>query len=200
MTLREIVSELPPPPSLARPITRVRSTIVTSSLAALRERGHMDAYTAALDPKSRELLLTTIAGTWLPMELAMAHYDACEKLGLPHDEVFAIGSAVGKQIHSNVLHLVRSVANGVGVTPWTAAARYDAFWTRLFDGGGFRMLKVGPKEGLTEFTQIPMAHVAYFRSAFCGVNTIGISLFTKKAYVRVVGTAKDAFTVRWSWV
>ena len=34
---------------------------------------------------------------------------------------------------------MRHLATGVGVTPWVAAVRYDAFWTRLFDGGGFRL-------------------------------------------------------------
>jgi hypothetical protein len=178
----------------------VRSTVVTSGLAALRERGHLDAWAAALDPKTRDLLLTTIAGVWLPIDLVMTHYAACESLRLSHDECFAIGGAVGVRMHENVLHLVRHLATGVGVTPWIAAARYGSFWTRLFDGGGFRTVKVGPKDGITEFFQIPMAQFAYFRSAFCGVSLVGISLFTTKAYVRVVATSKDGFSVRSSWV
>jgi hypothetical protein len=197
---REIVIEYPRPPAPARPLTRVRSTIVTSALSALRERGHLDRYLAALDPTNRELIVTTVAGTWLPLDLVMTHYVACESLGLSNDECFAIGSAVGSRMHESVLHLVRSLASGVGVTPWNAAARYDSFWTRLFDGGGFRLTKVGPKEGLTEFFQLPIARFAYFRSAFCGVSQVGTSLFTSKAYVRVVATTKDGFTIRSSWV
>src|SRR5580704_17776294 len=148
----EIVNEFPPAPTPPRPMVRVRSTVVTSGIAALRERGHFDAYAAALEPKTRDILVTTIAGVWLPIDLVMTHYRACESLGLSHDECFAIGSAVGSRMHDNVLHLVRPLATSAGVTPWMAAARYEAFWTRLFDGGGFRITKVGPKDGFTEFT------------------------------------------------
>jgi hypothetical protein len=178
----------------------VRSTVITSAIAALRERGHFDRYSAALDVASRETLLTTVAGTWLPIELIIAHYTACESLGLSHDECFAIGGAVGARMHDSVLHLVRGLATGAGVTPWAAAARYDSFWTRLFDGGGFRVVKIGPKDSLTEFVQIPVARFAYFRAAFCGVSLVGISLFTQKAYVRVTAFGPDSFTVRSSWV
>lgn len=173
---------------------------MTSALAALRERGHFERYLGAIDAKSREILLTSVAGTWLPVDLVMRHYTACESLGLSNDECFAMGNAVGARMHQNVLHLVRSLATGAGVTPWTAASRYESFWTRLFDGGGFRIVKVGPKDGLTEFFQLPIAQFAYFRAAFCGVSQVGISLFTTKAYVRVVGTSKDGFSVRSSWV
>ncbi|MGO8996929.1 MAG: hypothetical protein ACLQVI_26745 [Polyangiaceae bacterium] len=181
-------------------MTRVRSTVLTTGIAALRERGHIEAYEAALDPHARDILLTTVAGVWLPIDLAMTHYRACESLGLSHDETFAIGSAVATRMHENILHLIRHLAAGIGATPWTAGARYDAFWTRAFDGGGFRLTKVGPKDGLGEYFQIPMAQFAYFRSAFCGVSLAGISLFTPKAYVRVVSTSKDGFSIRSSWV
>jgi hypothetical protein len=198
--MREVIGEYPAPPAQPRPTARVRSTIVTSGLAALRERGYIDRYTAALDPQSRDLLLTTVAGVWLPLDLVMTHYAACETLGLSHDEVFSIGMAVATRMHDNVFHLLRHLATGVGVTPWTAAARYEAFWTRAFDGGGYRLTKAGPKDGLAEYFQFPLANSAYFRSAFCGVSLAGISLFTTKAYVRVIATGKDGFTVRSSWV
>jgi hypothetical protein len=197
---REIILEHPPRPTPARPVTRVRSTIVTSALVALKERGHYDRYLAGLEPKSRDLLVTAVAGTWLPIDLVMDHYVACEALGLSHDECFALGSAVGARMQGTVLHAMRALATGAGVTPWTAASRYDTFWTRLFDGGGFRITRVGPKDGLNEYSQLPLARFSYFRSAFCGVSLVGISLFTTKAYIRVVATAKDGFTIRSSWV
>jgi hypothetical protein len=197
---REIVVEYPAPPAHPRPLARVRSTIVTSALTALRERGHFERYLGAIDAKSREILLTTIAGTWLPVDLVMRHYMACESLGLPYDECFAMGNAVGARMHESVLHLVRGLASGAGVTVWTAAARYESFWTRLFDGGGFRIVKAGPKDGVMELFQLPIAQFAYFRAAFCGVSQVGISFFTTKAYVRVIGTTKDGFSVRSSWV
>jgi len=198
--MNEVVCEFPPPPTQPRPMARVRSTVVTSGLAALREHGHIEAYSAALDPRDRDVLLTTVAGVWLPIDLVIRHYRACESLGLSHDESFAIGSSVAARMHENILHLIRHIAAGVGATPWTAATRYDSFWTRVFDGGGFRITRVGPKDGTGQYFQIPMAQFAYFRSAFCGLSLAGISLFTTKAYVRVITTSKDGFSVRSSWV
>jgi hypothetical protein len=197
---REVIIEHPPRQSQLRPVTRVRSTIVTSALSALKERGHYERWLSLVDPKSRELLVTAVAGAWLPLDLLLDHYAACDALGLSHDECVTLGSSVGARMHGSVLHAVRSLAATAGVTPWTAAARYDAFWMRLFDGGGFRITKVGPKDGLNEYFQVPLARFAYFRSAFCGVSLVGTSLFTTKAYVRVVSVSKDAFTIRTSWV
>src|SRR5690348_2644577 len=63
------------PPRLA---TAVRSTVVVTSLRALRSRGHFERYLELLDTSYRDPMLALTAGTWLPIDAALAHYTACE--------------------------------------------------------------------------------------------------------------------------
>jgi hypothetical protein len=197
----EVVAAYPGPGKRAEPLRHVRSTIVASGISALRHHGHFDAYAAALDAASREVLVTTVAGAWMPIQLAITHYRACDAIQLTHDEVVAIGREVGERVHQNVLHAVKTLATGVGVTPWTLAAQYDRLYPRMFDGGGFRIVRLGPKDGVIELLQCPLAESTYFRSAFCGVNLAGMKLVATKAYVRPQSHhGPHAFAVRLSWV
>jgi hypothetical protein len=197
-----MVHAYPPPREKLNAMRAVRSTIIVSGLQALRERGHYEAWSAAVDPAARDAILTTIAGVWLPMDLVMAHYRACEALHLSHDEAFALGNAVGHRIHDTMLLMVRRVANELGVTPWTIGAQYDRLFSRVFDGGGFRILREGPKDAVIELFQIPPAQFSYFRSAFCGVNQAGLALFAQRGFVRLVKEAATemSFAIRVQWV
>jgi hypothetical protein len=197
----EVVATYPAAGRRPDPVRHVRSTFVTSGIAAIRQRGRFDDYAAALDDASRELLVGAVAGAWLPVDLAVAHYRACDAINLPHDEVVAIGVEVGMRAHENVLQAVKKIAAGVGVTPWALAVQYDRLWPRMFDGGGFRISRVGPKDGVIELLQCPLSESSYFRSAFCGVNLAGLHLVSTKAYVRIQSRpAPHAFSVRISWV
>jgi len=202
MRTAAMVQTFPPPREKLTAMTRVRSTILVSGLNALRERGLYDKWAAAIDDASREAITTTIAGVWLPIDLVVRHYRACERLGLAHDEAFALGMTVGKRVQETMLHLIRQVASEVGVTPWTIGAQYNRIFSRMFEGGGFRLLKDGPKDAVIEMLQIPLAEFSYFRSAFCGVNQAGMSLFTARSYVRIVpGSCSDTgFAIRVQWV
>jgi hypothetical protein len=200
--MEEIVNEYPPPGQVIRPAASVRSTILTSSIVALRARGHFDGWSAALEPSSRDALLGLIAGTWVPLDLAMRHYDACDSLLLPHDEIVAIGQSVGTSAHQNLFHALKRIVSGAGVTPWTLAEHYERLFVRAFDGGGFRIARAGPKDSTIELRSVPMARSAYFRAAFCGVNMSALGLVTTRCYVRVssVARSRDGFTVRVAWV
>src|SRR4051812_48379355 len=66
-----------------RPTERFRSTWLASSLRSLRERGLIDAYVQHLPREHHEAILSSVAGTWLPIATGMAHYRACDALSLP---------------------------------------------------------------------------------------------------------------------
>src|SRR5258706_15920689 len=101
-----------------------RSAHVERGLDALRQRGLYDKWAAAAGGETRDAMATTVAGMWIPVELAMRHYRACEALGLSHDEALAIGSSVGAHIRDSMLLMIRRVANGGGVTPGTPGGQY----------------------------------------------------------------------------
>src|SRR5271169_6286867 len=90
----ETVLTLPAPPGRAVPVKAVRSTLVTSGLAILRERQLFDRYLAALPPTRRAAIPGLTAGVWLPTDFMLAHYAAWDSLGLSTDDVRGIGSAI----------------------------------------------------------------------------------------------------------
>jgi hypothetical protein len=64
-------------------VLQVRGSLVASSLQTLRELDLFPRYLALLDKDKHEPILFALASSWLPLELAMAHYGACEAMALP---------------------------------------------------------------------------------------------------------------------
>jgi hypothetical protein len=183
-------------------VERVRSTLITSGIANLRVMGRLDAWSSTMNPEIREELVTTVAGTWLPVAVALEYYRGCDRLGLSHDDIVASGRQVAAGMKENAFLAIKRMATGAGVTPWTIATHFERLWVRVFDGGGFRITKVGPKDASIEIRMTPMAEVPYFRSAFCGFILTAMSLVAQTCTVRVATVARsgDGFTARLAWV
>jgi hypothetical protein len=179
----EVVVPLPMPTERLRPSSQFRSTLLTTSLQALRDRGHGARYLAVLPSKHHDAVRASIAGVWLPIELGIAHYEACGMLDLTNAEQLAIGQEVGLKIQGTFLRTMVKLAKGTGVTPWLCLGNYQRLYDRLFVGGGVLVTKVGPKEARVECHHFQLSSVPYFRRAFRGVNEAGCELFCAKAYV-----------------
>jgi hypothetical protein len=172
-------SRVPPPP----PATHVRSSLIVSSLQALRARSHFDAYAQRLPALERDVLPNIAAGLWLPMGLAMTHYEACEALGLPAEEQVALGAAVSDRVQGSFLGLFLRAANGVGITPWIPLGAADRLWGRVFQGGGgVEIAQLGPKEATCRFRGLPIMDIPYVRNGWRGVFVAGMQPFCAKAY------------------
>jgi hypothetical protein len=152
-----------------RPVTELRSTILASSVSSLRSRGHFDAYVALLDPAFRDAILKPNGPPWIPIEVAVAHYDACERLALGAEEMRLIGWSVGDRIHTMFMKAVAKGAQAVGVTPWTLLGNFQRLWARLLQNGSVAVLRTGPKDGIVEVQGLPLARFEYFRVGFAGV-------------------------------
>ncbi len=85
----EVILALPARPVPAR---HMRSTILLGSMSSLRQAGYFERYAASLDPRHRDTLLQAVAGVWIPVDAALAHYRACESLGLAPDAVVDLGA------------------------------------------------------------------------------------------------------------
>jgi hypothetical protein len=190
-------SRRPPPPEpeaiLAFPaprgeipeVTRYRSTWIVSSLQSLRERGHFERYDARL-ARHREAILDCVAAMWLPLDIAVAHYAACDELRLPVDEQVAMGRAVGARAQGSLLATAAKASRTAGVTPWTILPQFDRLWRRGADGGGVEVTKVGPKEARVVLVGCALFDIEYFRNAFRGV-LLGIgAMFCESPYVNDV--------------
>jgi hypothetical protein len=161
-----------------------RSTWIISSIRTLKERGHYERYERFLDPVHRDAVLHAVAGVWLPIDAARAHYEACGALDLSRSEQIGMGLAVGERAHGTVLRTAVRMATGAGVTPWTIFPQMNRLWERGADGGAAQVRRLGPKEALIETVGCALFDVPYFRRAFGGVVLGVVRLFCGQAYVR----------------
>ena len=197
--VEEVIVPFSCPRERIQPPKHVRSTLVASSLRALRERGLFAAYEKNLDPAWRSEVLETVAGVWLPIEAGLAHYRACDALPLSMLEVIGLGRDVGDRIHGTFLGTMIRTAKSVGVTPWAGFPYTPKLYERLFDGGGCSVGKIGPKDARMEVTANPMCGVPYFRVAMRGVWQVAIELFCQKAYVTEISRSETSYKVKVSW-
>jgi len=183
-------------------LRRVRSTLICSGLTELRQRGLFDTYVERLPPETREIIVTSVAGLWLPVDVALDHFRAVESLGLSADVAFEIGAGSGKRIQQSVLSTLVRLAAGAGANPRTVFQNYGRLWSRIFDGGTFQIDHHGPKDAVIEYSNLPPCQFSYFRNAFRGANDAGLRLFTRVVYVRELGgrATDDGMALRVSWV
>jgi hypothetical protein len=197
----EVLIALPPAP--LPPVTAIRSTLIQSSLNTLRKRGHFERYSQLVSPHHRTTLLETLAPEWLSLEVASAHYAACDALELSQQELLDIGEVVGERIQGTFIGTLVRKARTVGLHPWVVLGQFDRLWNRLIEGGGVSLTQTGPKDGTVDTRNLPLCQYNYFRIAFCGVIASGIKLGAGKAgTVRAVNTGNYAQRCQFkcSWV
>ena len=200
----EIFLPFPAPLARLETVSEIKSTLIASSLQALKTRGLLERYTAKLPVEHHQTILHCIAGQWFPLAVAFAHYNACDQLGLTIEQQKDIGSDVSRRIHETFLGVVVQMAKGVGVTPWTVLGRGNQLFARLARGGGLQVTKIGPKDAQIEIARLPLLDVPYFRTACQGIYQVAIGMFAERAHVRFVAAQSRApgelTTLHVSWV
>ena len=188
-------------PTRDQPTTELRSTLLTTSLQTLRSRGLLDAYFKALPPEHHDAVTHVVAGVWLPIDLGIAHYRACDSLGLQWEQVLSIGKEVGERVQGTVLGLMVRTAKSTGLAPWTALRNGMVFYERGFRGGAVGIVKLGPKEARVELVGNPLCAVSYFRQGIRAVTSTGAELFCEKAYTVELPrlTTSTSMGYRLSW-
>jgi hypothetical protein len=179
----ELILDYPKP---LEPVTAIRSTLITSSLSSLRERGLFARYEALQTSPHRHKILNLVAGEWLTLDVALAHYQACDALGLSESEQFGIAKDVSRRIHETFLSLIVKTARGVGVTPWILLPRGNAMVSRLCIGGGVRVWKLGPKSARIELARLPHLALPYARNGLVGLYAAAVELLAENVTARVV--------------
>jgi hypothetical protein len=179
----ELILDYPTP---LEPVTAVRSTLLTSSLTSLRARGLFERYDALQTSSHRQTILNLMAGEWLPVEVAFAHYQACDALGLSVEEQIAMGKDVSRRIHETFLSLVVKAARGTAMTPWLLLPQGKKMQGRLAIGGGIRVSKLGPKSVRVELARLPHLVIPYARYGLLGFYAAGVELLASQVTARIV--------------
>jgi hypothetical protein len=168
--------------SRSEPASELRSTLLTTSLQSLRAHGHFDAYVKLLPPSFKEHVVSVVAGVWMPIEVGLAHYRACDGLNLTPQQAFAMGKEVGDRVQGTILGLMVRTAKAGGLTPWTGLAHCQRFYERIFRGGAVSLTKLGPKEARLETVNNSLCGIPYFRHGFRGLCCAGAELFCQRVY------------------
>ena len=192
----------PVPQSELGQTTHVRTTLIATSLQSLRARGLLARYTKLLQGKHKETILTSVAGSWLSIEAADAHYHACDALGLAETEQRAMGMDVGDRVNGTFLGVMVRAARTAGLTPWTALARSGTMYARLFaGGGGVAVTKLGPKDARIDLVGNSLCAIDYFRVGVRGVFQAAVQLFCGRAYSADASISRTprSMAIRMSW-
>jgi hypothetical protein len=184
-----------PLPTPITPAKNARSTVILGSAASVRAVGRWDDYVAALPASHREIILGSVAGTWVPVPIAAMHYAACDSLGLASEVVAANGRRTFDAIGGTLFGTILRMAKTAGITPWTFIEQLPRFWARSYDGGGVEIVKIGPKEARIRVVAVSLLDSSYFRGALRGLLGAVLERFCMKAYVTEPKSARASGTV-----
>ncbi len=181
----------------------VRGSLIASSLQTLRDLGYYDRYLKLLPPIYRDQVLFALASSWLPMEVAEAHYQACDNLGLEDVELMHMGEAVSQRIMGTYLATMMRTGRTIGTTsPWLPLGQYHRVCQRIIDGGTFMVSERGPKDAVIDTRGLALFRFRYFRVAALGIFRGAAGMFAKTCYARELPSrgGREQLLVSLSWV
>ncbi len=194
----DVLVPFPVPRAYVPPVTHLRSTLLLSSVLTLKARGRYSSYLGKLGSAHHAAIDALVAGAWLPVDLAIAHYKACDALALGTHEQLEMGTQVAAQVQGGLLDTIVRAARNADATPWTALESYPKFWERLMKGGAVSIERLGPKDALLEAVGVPFEGNRYFRTAFRGMNQAAFAPLCERIFVKDM--PELGFVCRISWV
>jgi hypothetical protein len=177
--------------------TKIRSTLLVSSQQSLRIRNAYDRYLHLVDPEHRAALAELVVGVWTPVDVATAHYNACDRLGFDTAELISIGHDVEARLRNSILLNLAHVARGVGVSPLTVISQAPKFWARTFVGSEVCAERLGPKDARFSIAGFPFAPIPYNRVTFRGILESLVAPFCQRAFVRDAPECKGPLSLGW---
>jgi len=197
--MSEIILAFPEP---IPPTRHVRSTLMQGGIASMKGGGVYERYVATVAPAVREEIEAAVAAMWIPVPTALAHYLACDSMGLSSESAAQLGRGTFERTKGMLLGTAIGIAKGAGVTPWSLAPHLQRAWFRGLDGGGLQVVKAGPKEMRVDIVACPILKSHYFRGALRGLCGGLFELVSQKVYVHEVpgGGPDTAIALRVQWV
>jgi hypothetical protein len=187
-------------PTAIVPAPQVRSTLIAASIQALRQRGYYDRWLANVSTEWRERLQLLPAGVWLPIDHGVAHYTACDRLGLDEGAILGMGNAVAELTQKTAFSLAARLVREAGATPLTMLSIMPRLWGRLFVDGAVGAYQTGPKDARFTAAGVSLARYDYFRVGFRGIVHALVKPMCRTLIVRETKHTTDSVTFRMSWV
>jgi hypothetical protein len=184
------------------PASAIRSTMILSAIQAIRSRNLFAAYSEALSNDDRAEILSLAGGTWAPIQVALAHYAAVDRLRLDNRTIQSLGEDVASRAWKHVLSPALARSKRIGPKPWESFANAHETIKRSWRGSDVRILKEGPSQAQFVWAGQPCATIPYFAASFAGMMRAITSLFSARARAGLVaeGCSPTSVAVRISWV
>ena len=185
-------------------VSAVRGSLVLGALTLAGSLDRKEALAAALPGAHRDALFSALAASWVPIEALSAFFAACDQV-FSDAQIAEIGKRMGSQITESLFAIMLRAARKSGVeTPvWMGVTNGSRMWDRIYQGGGFSITKLGPKDMLFEVYGLPYAGSRWFRAIHMAFMQGMMSTVTKTCVVRVMRASRpdpDRFAVSLSWV
>lgn len=196
----ELILDLPSTLSSVPPVSAVRGTIILASTRALRELELFEQYRIHLLETSATAVLGVTAGEWVSLEVATAHYRACEELQLTPSLQLEVGFRAGKRALGTMLGTAMRLSRFAGATPWTIVQGADRIWNRAYEGGALRIYRAGETEALVEVHKNSlMTNLEFCRNSFRGFCVALYELVSERMSCRVLNVTPQEVQYRVVW-
>lgn len=181
----------------------MRRVLIHSSMDELKQVGAFPRYRALIDDVALAAITEAIGPGWLSGELALAHYSACDALGLDDAVITQLGARAGEKIQNTLLVSSTKREPGRGEhSPWDSLGAFWRMGRRLYEGSSSQYVKLGPSELLIETIGNPLfatryyrlAHVAFLAAAF---SAFGVRAQAHGAYRREAGAEIAEARIAW---
>ncbi len=185
-------------------VTHMRGTVISGALSNLKGAGFYDRYVGLLPSRYRETVIYGLASSWVTIDAVIAHYAACDELGLSERELEHLGSMMANRIANTFLAgpIRKSRAFGVEAFRW-AMSHVSVLHERIYKGGVCAVIETGPKDLIHEVHGFPFAQSRYFRRSYASYCRALAALFCKVAFVKPVrarAPLPDRIAIAYSWV
>lgn len=183
-------------------VTHVRGILIAGSRAGLKSLGLYEQYVAALSSLHRDALVYFVASSWLPLDVTLAHFAACDSLALTRAAYEEIGKSLSDRLTQTFFSGALRTARAVGVDGqmWWALSRTDRLIQRLYKGGRVTVHRRGPKDALIELAGFPFASSPYFRGVVSCEMKVMMSLLCRALVVRIEPSPANTLALALSWV
>lgn len=199
---REVLAPLPS--GKVVPATELRGTIMTTSLALVREHGLEARYWSLLDPDQGERIRTIGTISWVPVDLAVAHYQVLDQLFPQPSQQVENGRLSSERTQSAYLRTLFKLLQSSGqLSPAVALRKLPTVFGRMWNGGGAATAyQTGRKDARVELLAYPICASSYVKNAWQGMFENGLAPTARRVFVRIdtgfSSTDRAAYDISWA--
>jgi hypothetical protein len=151
------------------PLSAVRRMLVHSSIAELAQLDLYDDYCKIIEPGALDRIKELIGPGWMPVDLALEHYRACDALHLKDELIAEAGQRAGEKMGSALLVAgAQPQVEAKERSPWPLLPAFARMGRRIYDGASAQYVKTGPNSLQIEHVQNPLFSFHYYRVAHGG--------------------------------